>query len=75
MTPRHNMQHIHISSLILHYSFNFPLLETKASIEKAIGSVTEPFSNEYLAKKELVARPACFVTQLPITDSLVFASL
>jgi hypothetical protein len=43
MTPCHNMQHIHVSPLILHYSFIFPLLETKASIEKAIGSVAEPF--------------------------------
>jgi hypothetical protein len=51
-----------ISPLFLHDFFNFPLLKTKASIEKAIGSVPESFSNEYLAKKELVARPACFVT-------------
>jgi hypothetical protein len=52
-------------------------LETKASIEKAIGRVAEPFSNGNLANKELVARPACFrdVLQTPINDSLLFASL
>jgi hypothetical protein len=49
-----------ISPSFLHYYLNVPLLETKASIEKAIRSVAEPFSNEYLANKELVARPACF---------------
>jgi hypothetical protein len=40
------------------------------------GDVAEPFSNEYLAIKELVARPACFrdILQPPITDSLCFAS-
>jgi hypothetical protein len=57
------------SPLFLHDFFNVPLLETKASIEKAIasilkanGSVAEPFSNGKLANKELVARPAYFLT-------------
>jgi hypothetical protein len=63
--------------LFLHDFFNVSLFETKASISKAIGSVAEPFSNGKLANKELVARPACFhdVLQLPITNSLRFASL
>jgi hypothetical protein len=51
-----------ISPSFLHDYFNFPLLETKASIEKAIGSVAEPFSNGKLANKALVARPPYFVT-------------
>jgi hypothetical protein len=47
-----------------------------AGIEKAIGRVAAPFSNECLANKVLVAHPACFhdVLQPPITDSLLFAS-
>jgi hypothetical protein len=48
-----------VSPSFLHNYFNVPLLETKASIEKAIQSVAEPFSNEYLANKELVADPVC----------------
>jgi hypothetical protein len=49
-------------------------LETKASIEKAIGSVAEPFSNGKLANKELVACPTCFrdVLQPPMTDEMVY---
>jgi hypothetical protein len=71
------MPRIHISPLFLHDFFNVSLFETKASIEKAIGDVVVPFSNEYLANKELVARPPCFrdVLQPPIPDSLLFASL
>jgi hypothetical protein len=71
------MQDNHISPLFLHYYFNVPLLETKASIEKANGSVAEPFSNGKLAEKELVAHPAHFRDDLqpPITNSLRFASL
>jgi hypothetical protein len=62
MTPCHNMQHIHVSPLILHYSFIFPLLETKASIEKAIGSVAEPFSNENWQRKSLLHIKHVFTT-------------
>jgi hypothetical protein len=51
-----------ISPSFLHYCLNVPLLETKTSIEKAIGSVAEPFSNGKLANKELVACPACFLS-------------
>jgi hypothetical protein len=66
-----------ISPLLLHDFFDVSLLETKASILKANGSVAEPFSNGILANKELVARPACFhdVLQPPMTDSLLFAYL
>jgi hypothetical protein len=65
-----------ISPSFLHDYFNVPLLETKASIEKANGSVAEPFSNGKLANKELVARTAyfCNILQLPITHSLHSAS-
>jgi hypothetical protein len=44
---------------ILHDFFNVSLFEAKTSIEKAIGSVAEPFSNGKLAKKGLVACAAC----------------
>jgi hypothetical protein len=50
------------SPLFLHDFFNFLVLETKASIEKAIQSVAEPFSNGKLANKVLVAHPAYFLT-------------
>jgi hypothetical protein len=56
-----------ISPLFLHDFCNVSLFETKASIEKAIGSVAEPFSNAYLANKELVARLLIGVEMLYLT--------